>query len=979
MPQATTNPFAPPARLRRLQIEITTGCNLHCAGCQRTLGMAAGSWHNAHMPPARFAAILANAPPADVIILQGIGEPTLHPQLPALVAAARASGQFQAISFNTNGLVREPDYYRALRAAGLNHVSVSVDSLDPTTAAAVRAGTDCPRLADSIQALLALWPAATLSIVLSRRNAAELPGLLRRLHGLGGRYIEVQPLISYHETEQPWCLGAAELAAAHQQIELASATLSDLHMLPAAALVPNGRRCRRPLHAGYVTVEGFLTPCCVTNDASLFGHADLAKASFAALWQSDGVARWMHDYLDHEPPTCWGCAFNPAGARPPSLADAEQWLRDCRLDAADAGFTAIAGGAQQAAALHGLGLVRVQRGDAAGAVPLLQAAFALGAEARAGQNLASTLVMLGRNDEAIAIEQQVMAAHPDYVPAQLTLAGMLVGRDDARAAALFASLCERAVAAQRFDLTEQCVARLAVLPVNAEMRLRLANLLRGAGRQDLSLHLLAPALRNDPDDIAARLVHAMSLLAAVHATEQEIVLRRARYSEALTALDGLTAAAPHERLAAAIDQVGNAKPFFLAYQGEDDRELQQVYGRVISRIACAGPEMPAIVKCGLGDRLRVGFATAYFHLHSVSKLFGGWLRHLDRNRFDVFGYQFGADRDATSAALASCCVAYRHGMASDRKWAEQIVADRLDALIYLEIGMHPLPVQLGCRRLSPLQCVAWGHPVTTGLPEIDVFLSSALMEPPDAERHYTERLVQLPNLSIAYAPLPDRGTLLTRPALGLRDHAVVYLCCQSLPKYLPRFDVVFAEIAVQVPSAQFVFIATATAPAEALRQRLERCFAAVGLDAGHHVRFIQPVPAEDFPALLRCADVFLDSIGWSGGNTTLEAIACSLPVVTLPTGLMRGRHSAAILRHMGMGDRIAADLRDFVSRAVQLADVGQRDAFRQGIAEQCKRLYDDLMPVRALEKFLLDATTVPARCAAGKPGETAGNNDRQTR
>ena len=1001
------NPFSAPSRLRRLQIEITTGCNLRCAGCQRTLGMAAGTWRNAHMPLSRFAAILANAPPADAIILQGIGEPTLHPDLPTLVAAARQSRKFRAISFNTNGLVREPEYYQALRGAGLNHISISVDSLDPATAEAARAGTDCRRLTETIRALLALWPAATLSIVLCRHNAAELPGLLRQLYGLGARYIEVQPLISYGAAVQPLCLTEAELAVARRQIEEAGRELAGLQMLPAAALTPNGTRCRRPLHAAYVTVDGFLTPCCTTNDASLFRHANLAEARFAGLWQSEGVAAWMHAYIDREPAICLGCAFNPAHPPLPSLEDAEQWLREGRLAAAEAGFAAIAGGTDRAGALHGLGLVRLQRGDAGGALPLLQAAFALAPEARTGHNLASVLDALGRGDEAIAVEKTVTTAHPDYVPAQMALGGMLAARDPPRAAALFAALCERAVAAQRFDVAEQCTARLVELGVAGETRLRLANLLRGAGRQDLAVRLLQPVRHDDPGDIAAGLVHAMSLLAGVHATEQEIVRRRADYEAALMGLDRLTEAASDERLAAAVGQVGNAKPFFLAYQGEDDRALQQVYGRVLSRIAAAGqpsfpsrpsfpswpgltgpsagadparlpakePDRPCVdgrLTAGRdgslsdgtlrdgdlrGGKLRVGFATAYFHLHSVSKLFGGWLRHLDRGRFDVFGYHLGADRDASSAALAACCTDYRHGAASDTAWASQIAADRLDALIYLEIGMHPLPVQLGCRRLAPVQCAAWGHPVTSGLPEIDFFLSSALMEPAEGNRHYTECLVRLPNLSIAYAPLPDSGSVLPRAALGLRDDAVVYLCCQSLPKYLPRYDPVFVQIAARVPAAQFLFIGSGAATMEVLRARLERCFAAAGLPADRHVRFIAPVPVEDFPAMLRCADVFLDSIGWSGGNTTLEAIACGLPVVTVPTGLMRGRHSAAILRHMGLGERVASSVEDFVARAVGLADRSPRDDFREQLVRQRHLLYEDLTPVRALEQFLTEAVT----------------------
>ena len=987
MPLPPHNPFAVPTRLRRLQIEITTGCNLRCAGCQRTLGMAAGTWRNAHMPAARFAAILANAPPADAIILQGIGEPTLHPELAELIAAARATGKFTAISFNTNALVRDPAYYRGLRAAGLNHVSVSVDSLDPATAEAARAGTDCTRLTNAIRALVRLFgPSVTLSILLSRHNAAELPTLLQRLYALGGRNIELQPLIGYDAATQPLCLAAGELALARRQIAEARAALPGLQLLPAAALTPNGNRCRRPLHAAYVTVDGFLTPCCTSNDATLFGHANLAHADFATLWQGSGVATWLNAYVDHEPAICPGCSFNPAGAPPPTLDAAEQWLRDGRLDAAEAGFAAITGGRQHAGALQGLGLVRLQRGDTAGALPWLQAAFLLAPDARSGHNLATVLAGLGRTDEAIAIGERVLAMAPDYAPAQFALAGLLAGRDNPRATAMFAALCERAMKAERFDLAEQCVTQLQHLPAIPETSLRLAHVLRSDGCQDLAARLLQSALKRDPDNIATRLVAAVSQLAVVHASEAEIASRRAGYSRALTQLDSLTATAAPELLAAAIGQVGNAKPFFLAYQGEDDRALQACYGRIVSRITRAAGAAPAVSAAASaasarpgasgGARLRVGFASAYFHLHSISKLFGGWMRELDRSQFAVFGYQFGNDIDATSTSLATCCTAYRRGIASADAWAEQITADRLDALIYPELGMHPVPVQLGCMRLASVQCMAWGHPVTSGLPKIDYFLSSALMEPPDGDAHYTEHLVRLPNLSIAYSPVADRGGVLAREALGLRADAVVYVCCQSLFKYLPRHDTVFSRIAARVPNAQFLFIAFRNAPTELFRARLERSFAAAGLTMARHVRIIPPVPVEDFCPLLRSADVYLDSIGWSGGNTTLEALSCGLPVVTLPTGLMRGRHSTAILQHIGLGERVAGSVDDFVGRAVALADAPQRDGYRAAIAEARHRLFHDLAPVRALEAFLTTAVAgdrarglaVPATQEGGAAG-----------
>lgn len=57
-----------------------------------------------------------------------------------------------------------------------------------------------------------------------------------------------------------------------------------------------------------------------------------------ALWQSSGLADWLQAYIDREPSLCDGCALNPAGMRPPTLDEAEQWLREGKLEAAEAGF-----------------------------------------------------------------------------------------------------------------------------------------------------------------------------------------------------------------------------------------------------------------------------------------------------------------------------------------------------------------------------------------------------------------------------------------------------------------------------------------------------------------------------------------------------------------------------------------------------------------------------------------------------------------
>ena len=127
-------------------------------------------------------------------------------------------------------------------------------------------------------------------------------------------------------------------------------------------------------------------------------------------------------------------------------------------------------------------------------------------------------------------------------------------------------------------------------------------------------------------------------------------------------------------------------------------------------------------------------------------------------------------------------------------------------LVYPEIGMDPVCAQLAAQRLAPVQCNSWGHPETSGFPTLDFFLSSDLMEPANAQEHYTERLVRLPNLSVYCEPPEHPVVSVTQADLGLRPDATVYWCSQAIYKYLPQFDQVLPRIAREVGDCQFTFI-----------------------------------------------------------------------------------------------------------------------------------------------------------------------------
>jgi predicted O-linked N-acetylglucosamine transferase (SPINDLY family) len=514
---------------------------------------------------------------------------------------------------------------------------------------------------------------------------------------------------------------------------------------------------------------------------------------------------------------------------------------------------------------------------------------------------------------------------------------------------------------------------LRLKPDSAQAHCNLGAVLHEQGHSGRALECCREALRLKPDYVDALFSLCFTQLPILYESEEQISRCRENYRREL---EKLVAGFPFDRpdmVAEAADTVGHRQPFFLAYQGQCDRDLQALYGRFICRIMAARyPQWTSVPRLRPrlpGERIRVGIVSGFFFRHSNWKIpIRGWAENLDRSRFELFAYSTGRTKDAETVVARRIFDHFVEDLASLEDWCRRIRSDNLHVLLFPETGMETTTLKLAALRLAPIQCVSWGHPNTSGMPTIDYYLSSDLMEPPDANEHYTEELVRLPNLSVHYTLLDTPDQPLDLAPYGVRPGAVQYLCCQALFKYLPQYDVLLCRIAAQVPEAQFIFLGLpkASALTEQFRRRLLRAFADAGLDGGRHVVLLPYLDSVQYQAVNRAADVFLDSIGWSGCNSTLEALACGLPVVTLPGSLMRGRHSLAILQMMGVTDTIATDLDDYVEKAVQLScDQRKQQAVRQKVLANLSRVFRDLECVRALEAFLERAVARQSRSVAG--------------
>jgi predicted O-linked N-acetylglucosamine transferase (SPINDLY family) len=497
---------------------------------------------------------------------------------------------------------------------------------------------------------------------------------------------------------------------------------------------------------------------------------------------------------------------------------------------------------------------------------------------------------------------------------------------------------------------------LAVCPLHETVYAKAIFALEEANRTQEAVQLAARARTLFPSarcfDLWERL-----LLPVLYRTPVDIERCRARFAASLDALTTEWTSVIAEDPRGALTAIGQHVNFYLGYQGQNDRGLQEQYGRLVHRIMAANyPEwvqprpMPPRPP---GTKIRIGYVSAHFREHSVSKLFLGWLRERDRRDFEIFAYHNGLTVDAVTQEAARASDHFRHIPGELEPFCRAVVADRLHVAVFLDVK-HKRMAMISSLRLAPVQCLAWAYPGTSGSPNLDYFLSGELMEPPDGADHYSERLVRLPGIGVCYpTPVIPRVLLRkNRSDFGLGEHRTVYLCCQSSFKYLPQHDDLFPRIAKRNPAAQFVFLVMNDLVARDLDQRLRRAFAGEGLIAGDYCAMLPQCPPFDYWNLQLVADVFLDSLEWSGGVTTLEAIACGLPVVTCPGALMRGRHSYGILCQLGVTETIARDKDEYVDIAVRLGlDGAWRTQVIQRMAARHSRLYGDTASVKALEDF----------------------------
>ncbi len=536
-------------------------------------------------------------------------------------------------------------------------------------------------------------------------------------------------------------------------------------------------------------------------------------------------------------------------------------------------------------------------------------------------NLGNLLQDQGKLDEAVRAYREAVRFKPDYVKAFNNLGNALRDQDRLDEA------IEAYRQATRID------------PDFADAHFNLANSYKRQDRPEDAADGYRRLVRLEPDEPLWRL-QAAALRPAVFRSTEEAV----QYRQTLTGELDRLAGQPSRPEVSGPAVYGSEPSFNLQFDSCDLRPLKEAYARVFDGCFKGEGPLPRT-----GGRPRIGVVVTAGNESLFLKSLRGVLARVDPDLFEltIVGHPGGLEsirRSLPGKAIQFLRISQRLDRA-----AETVRQARFDLLYYWEEGNDAVNYFLPFFRLAPVQCTSWGIQVTSGIGNMDAYLSSRLVEPEDAADHYSERLLLADTLLTYQEPVSLPASPKNREQFGFSGDRHLYLCAQHLGKFHFDFDATLGAILRR--DGRGLVVITADRYGYGARRLKER-LAVTLADVCDRIVFVPWQATADYLALTAAADVLLDPPYFGGVNTTYDGLALGKAIVTQPSGFHRGRYTFACYRKMGYTECVACTDEDYVRIAVSLgSDAEYRAEVERQIRRRSPRLFRDSQAVREHERL----------------------------
>ncbi|AXT34316.1 UDP-N-acetylglucosamine-peptide N-acetylglucosaminyltransferase [Phaeobacter sp. LSS9] len=354
-----------------------------------------------------------------------------------------------------------------------------------------------------------------------------------------------------------------------------------------------------------------------------------------------------------------------------------------------------------------------------------------------------------------------------------------------------------------------------------------------------------------------------------------------------------------------------------------------------------------------GRKIRVGYFSCDFFNHATMFLMARHFELHDRDKFEIYIYDYSETPDNVmrQRVLSAADCYHQVSDMKDEDVAELARADGLDIAIDLKgYTKHARPAIFGFRA-APLQISYLGYPSTTGMPTMDYFLADPITVPKEGRRHFSEKILYMPNCyQVNDNSREHPENLPTRADMGLPEDAVVFCAFNNHNKVTPvEFDI-WMDLLNQVDNSVLWFLAAA----DVVRANILKEAEARGVPADRIV-FAGRCSTPDHVARLPLADIFLDTFACNAHTTASEMLWSGVPVVTKPGEQFAARVAASIVTAVGCPELIAETEEAYHALALRLATRPEElKALREKLAANISTtpLYDTEQYVRDFEALM---------------------------
>jgi len=416
-----------------------------------------------------------------------------------------------------------------------------------------------------------------------------------------------------------------------------------------------------------------------------------------------------------------------------------------------------------------------------------------------------------------------------------------------------------------------------------------------------------------------RLQEAIDAFRQVAMAKPELAEARFNYTRALqNACDWrVPEASEHDFKSYLYQSPGRVDPFFMLSQ--DSTHADQLF---CAKTFAARSDVPParVLKHApkkTGGKIRIAYISGNFHQHPNTFLSVGMFEHHDRERFEVYGYSYGADdgSDARKRVIKSFDKFFDIQKLTYEQAAHKIHADGINILIDRQGFTTRHRMGILAYRPAPVQVNYLGYPGTMGADYLDYIIADKVCVPLSEQPHFSEKILHMPE---CYQSTDSRQEVAehipTRAECGLPEDAFVFCCFNNTHKIRPPFFDAWMRLLHAVPGSVLWLLNKNALVKENLCREAE----ARGIDASRLI-FAPPMKHAEHLARHHCADLFLDTLAYNAHTTASDALWVGLPVLTCMGTTFAGRVAASILEAIDLPELITDNLPDYEKLAIELA------------------------------------------------------------